>query len=50
MRKVLEGGWSRIGVVGVICVGLFFFNVWWRTQYISRHDALGGIYFSDARP
>jgi len=24
MRKVLEGGWSRIGVVGVICAGLFF--------------------------
>jgi len=24
MRKVLEGGWSRIGVVGVTCAGLFF--------------------------
>ena len=24
MRKALEGGWSRTGVVGVACAGLFF--------------------------
>jgi|GEM_PF-1460629 hypothetical protein len=53
VRKVLEGGWSRIGVVGVACAGLFFLtfsgqhnvfrNMMHWVEFLSPMPGLSGL-------